>query len=67
MKNPLRTPEDYELFLYTLTKQFRLAGELTKIGELIESQNRVLDQIRTTIAEVRDNSNRSSEDLAGGQ
>jgi hypothetical protein len=22
MNNPLRTPEDYELFLYTLTEQF---------------------------------------------
>jgi hypothetical protein len=36
MNNPLRTPEDYELFLYTLTEQFpsvrRSTGDVCQTG-----------------------------------
>lgn len=36
MNNPLRTPEDYELFLYTLTEQFpsvrRSTVTLVRVG-----------------------------------
>ncbi|MCZ7573325.1 MAG: hypothetical protein M5U01_32640 [Ardenticatenaceae bacterium] len=36
MNNPLRTPEDYELFLYTLTEQFpsvrRSMGTFVRLG-----------------------------------
>lgn len=36
MNNPLRTPEDYELFLYTLTEQFpsisRSTGVFIRVG-----------------------------------
>ena len=50
MNNPLRTPEDYELFLYTLTEQFpsirrstvtfiRLGATLARVaGELYFDQ-----------------------------
>jgi hypothetical protein len=51
MSNPLRTPEDYELFLYTLTEQFpsvrrstvtlvRVGSSLARVaGELYFSHN----------------------------
>ena len=51
MNNPLRTPEDYELFLYTLTKQFASVHRSTVVfirrgatlaramGELYFAQN----------------------------
>jgi len=50
MSNPLRTPEDYELFLYTLTEQYpsvshstvtfvRLGASLARVsGELYFDQ-----------------------------
>ncbi len=68
MNNPLRTPEDHELFLYTLTEQFpsvrrstvtfvRLGATLTRVaGELQKAYiltTSMYLQTSTTIAPLR--------------